>query len=82
MQVIATDLFSELVPYIEDGKVLASLYQQRFAQGKAAFEMLTRYLTARVIPKQINRLTPHIVLRGNLSMFIDLIYSDDSNALN
>lgn len=81
VQVITTDLFPELVPFIEDGKVFASLYQRPFAQGKTAFEMLTRYLTTKIVPKQITRLTPHIVLRSNLSMFIDLIYSDDSNAL-
>jgi LacI family transcriptional regulator len=78
VQVITTDLFPELVPFIEDGKVLASLYQRPFAQGKAAFEMLTRYLATRTIPKQITRLTPHIVLRSNLSMFIELLYNDDS----
>ncbi len=78
VQVITTDLFPELVPFIEDGKVLASLYQRPFAQGKAAFEMLTRYLATRAIPKQITRLTPHIVLRSNLGMFIELLYNDDS----
>jgi LacI family transcriptional regulator len=61
--------------------VLASLYQRPFAQGKAAFEMLTRYLTNKVPPKQFVRLTPHIVLRSNLGMFIGLIYTDDSSAL-
>ena len=81
VQVITTDLFPELIPFIEDGKVLASLYQRPFAQGKTAFEMLTRFLTNQVPPKQLVRLTPHIVLRSNLSMFIGLIYTDDSNAL-
>jgi LacI family transcriptional regulator len=81
VQVITTDLFPELVPFIEDGMVLASLYQRPFAQGKAAFEMLTRYLTNKVPPKQFVRLTPHIVLRSNLGMFIGLIYTDDSSAL-
>jgi LacI family transcriptional regulator len=81
VQVITTDLFPELVPFIEDGRVLASLYQRPFSQGRTAFEMLTRYLTNRVPPKQLTRLTPHIVLRSNLSMFIDLIYTDDSSAL-
>jgi LacI family transcriptional regulator len=81
VQVITTDLFPELLPFIEDGKVLASLYQRPFAQGKTAFEMLTRYLTAQVVPKKLTRLTPHIVLRSNLSMFIELLQSDDSSAL-
>jgi LacI family transcriptional regulator len=80
--VITTDLFPELVPFIENGKVFASLYQRPFAQGKTAFEMLIRFLTSQVTPKQITRLAPHIVLRSNLSLFINLIYSDDSNSLS
>lgn len=78
VQVITTDLFPELVPFIEEGKVLASLYQRPFSQGKTAFEMLTRYLTSRVLPEQLTRLTPHIVLRSNLGRFIDMLYNDDS----
>jgi len=81
VQIVTTDLFPELLPYIEDGKVLASLYQRPFAQGKTAFEMLARYLTAQVVPKQVTRLTPHIVLRSNLTMFIDLLQNDDSSIL-
>jgi LacI family transcriptional regulator len=80
--VITTDLFPELVPFIENGKVFASLYQRPFAQGKTAFEMLIRFLATRVAPKQITRLAPHIVLRSNLSLFINLVYNDDSSSLS
>ena len=80
--VITTDLFPELVPFIENGQVFASLYQRPFSQGKTAFEMLIRFLTTRVAPKQITKLVPHIVLRSNLSLFIDLIYTEDSNSLS
>lgn len=38
VQLIATDLFRELVPYIEFGKILATLYQRSFAQGKTALD--------------------------------------------
>jgi LacI family transcriptional regulator, galactose operon repressor len=69
VQVIATDIFSELVPYIESGKVLASLYQRPFTQGKTALELLLRYLIDGSIPKPVTRLAPHIVLRSNLALF-------------
>jgi LacI family transcriptional regulator len=82
VQVITTDLFSELVPLIESGKILASLYQRPFAQGKTAFEMLIRFLSSRVVPKPITRLAPHIVLRSNLSLFVEMLESDDSNSLS
>ena len=69
IQVIATDLFPELVPYIESGKVLASLYQRPFAQGKTAFELLLNYLLHGVRPEPVIRLAPHIILRSNLALF-------------
>jgi LacI family transcriptional regulator len=79
VHVITTDLFPELVSLIEEGNVLASLYQRPFAQGKAALEMLIGFLTTGVAPKQITRLAPHIILRSNLSLFTEMVGSDDSN---
>ena len=69
VQVVATDLFSELVPYIESGKVLATLHQRPFRQGKTALELLLRYLVEGVSPEPVTRLAPHIVLRSNLGLF-------------
>jgi LacI family transcriptional regulator len=69
VQVIATDLFPELVPYIESGKILATLYQRPFTQGKTALELLLRYLLNGVTPDPVTRLAPHIILRSNLALF-------------
>jgi LacI family transcriptional regulator len=69
VQVITTDLFPELIPYIESGKILATLYQRPFTQGKTAFELLLRYLLDGVTPEPQTRLAPHIILRSNLSLF-------------
>jgi LacI family transcriptional regulator len=82
VQVITTDLFPELVPLIESGKVLASLYQRPFAQGRTAFEMLIRFLSSRIAPKQITRLAPHIVLRSNLSLFAEMIETEESSSFS
>lgn len=79
VQVIATDLFHELVPYIESGKILATLYQRPFAQGKTALELLLRYLINGVAPEPVTRLAPHIILRSNLGLFTGyLTETDDS----
>jgi LacI family transcriptional regulator len=67
---ITTDLFAELVPLIESGKILATLYQRPFTQGKLAFETLCRYLVEGVQPEPITRLAPHIILRSNLHLFL------------
>ncbi|HEY1902744.1 MAG TPA: LacI family DNA-binding transcriptional regulator [Terracidiphilus sp.] len=81
IQVIATDLFSELVPYIESGKILATLYQRPFVQGKTAFELLLHYILNGVTPEPLTRLAPHIILRSNLPLFIGyLAEPPDTNA--
>jgi len=69
IQVVATDLFPELVPLIESGEVFATLHQRPFTQGKMAFETLARYLVHGSKPKVVTKLPPHIVLRSNLALF-------------
>ena len=56
---------------IESGKILATLYQRPFTQGKLAFETLCRYLVEGVQPEPITRLAPHIILRSNLPLFLE-----------
>jgi LacI family transcriptional regulator len=71
VKLITTDLFAELVPLIESGKILATLYQRPFTQGRLAFETLCRYLVEGVQPEPITRLAPHIILRSNLHLFLE-----------
>lgn len=71
IQVIATDLFPDLVSFLESGRILATLYQRPFTQGKAALEALMRYLLDGVVPEPVTRFAPHIVLRSNLPLFAD-----------
>jgi LacI family transcriptional regulator len=75
IQVITTDLFPDLMPFLEAGKILATLYQRPFTQGKVAFETLTQFLLDRVRPESSTRLAPHIVLRSNLHLFSGRISS-------
>jgi LacI family transcriptional regulator len=70
IQVIATDFFHELVPLLESGKVLATLYQRPYSQGKIAFETLLTCLLAKDKPVKTQRLAPHIIFRSNLSLFM------------
>lgn len=70
VQIITTDLFPELLPYIQSGKILATLYQRPFTQGKAALDLLVNYLADGLMPRTVTRLAPHIVLRSNLALFI------------
>ena len=69
VQVITTDLYPELVPLLESGKVLATLYQRPEAQGKTAFETLIGHLMDKDKPVKTHRFAPHIILRSNLPLF-------------
>jgi LacI family transcriptional regulator len=71
--VVATDLFPELVPFLESGRILATLYQRPFAQGKAAAEALVHHLLEGATPNPLTRFAPHIVLRSNLPLFLDRV---------
>jgi LacI family transcriptional regulator len=71
IQVVTTDLFQELVPLIEAGKILATLYQRPFTQGKVAFESLLTYLLEDKKTSPMIRLAPHIIFRSNLPIFTD-----------
>jgi LacI family transcriptional regulator len=71
IQVVTTDLFQELVPLIETGKVLATLYQRPFTQGKVAFESLVTYLLEEKKTAPMTRLAPHIIFRSNLPLFTE-----------
>ncbi|WP_348267819.1 LacI family DNA-binding transcriptional regulator [Edaphobacter paludis] len=69
VSIVTTDLYHELVPLIELGKVLATLHQRPFTQGKLAFEQLLAYLLRDDKRQPFIRLAPHIVFRSNLSLF-------------
>lgn len=70
VKLVTTDIFKELLPMLESGKVLASLYQRPFAQGRTALDALLQYLINGVRPPEHTQLAPHIILRSNLSMFV------------
>jgi LacI family transcriptional regulator len=69
VQIVATDLFQELAALIKSNKVMATLYQRPFTQGRLAFENLLAYLTRREVEPPIVHLAPHIVLKCNLQLF-------------
>lgn len=80
VQVITTDLFHELVPLLEAGKVLATLYQRPEAQGKLAFETLMAHLMNKDKPVRSHRFAPHIILRSNLSLFVSRLTAPSAGA--
>jgi LacI family transcriptional regulator len=77
VQIVTTDLFQELIPLIEFGKILATMYQRPFTQGKVAFESLLAYLLKETTSHAVVRLAPHVIFRSNLSLFSNRLRDED-----
>ncbi len=74
---VVTDLFPELISFLESGRILATLYQRPGTQGKVALETLIRYLLDGFVPMPLIRFAPHIVLRSNLPLFVDRVVAGE-----
>jgi len=79
--VIATDLFPALVPLIRNGKVMGTVYQRPRAQGRMAFQALYKFLVEGACPQVRHRLAPHIILRSNLELFLEMLPGDFEEAV-
>jgi len=73
---ITTDLFPALAPLIESGKVAATIYQRPWVQGQIAFQAIYKFLVQRVTPPPVNKLSPHVVMRSNLKLFLERMRPD------
>jgi len=69
--VITSDLFPALGPFIESGRVAATMYQRPSMQGQLAFQTLYKFLVDGVRPRAVIRMAPHIVMKSNLKLFMD-----------
>lgn len=78
--VITTDLFPALAPLIREGKVLGTVYQRPRAQGRMAFQALHQFLIQGTCPPLRHRVPPHIVLRSNLDVFLEMLPADREDA--
>jgi LacI family transcriptional regulator, galactose operon repressor len=69
IQLIATDLFPEMLPYFTDGTIAASIYQDPYLQGQTAIRVLIDALSNGAPIPRTFYLNPGIVLRSNLHLF-------------
>ncbi len=81
--VITTDLFPALAPLIRSGSVFATLYQRPKSQGRMAFQSLYQFVVQGSCPPVRRLIPPHLVLRSNLDVFLEMLPADreDSAAL-
>ena len=69
VQLITTDLFPEMVPYLKQGTIRASIYQDPYQQGQNAVRLLVDHLLYGNAMPRTCYLNPGIVLRTNLHLF-------------
>lgn len=69
VRVIATDLFRKMIPAIQSGAIVASIYQQPYVQGQLAVRAMAEHLLHAVKLNPAQYLNPSIILRSNLNLF-------------
>ena len=70
IKVIGTDLFPAMVPLIESAKLAATIHQRPREQGRRAFAALIRFITTHTPPPSRIDISPAIVMRSNLRLFL------------
>ncbi len=66
VRVITTDVLPELLPYIHDGTIVATLDQHLEQQGTAAVQTLYKYLSEGVLEKEGTRIAPSLLLQSGM----------------
>ena len=69
LALITTDLFGEMIPYLRQKTIHASIYQDPYLQGQTAVRIVVDHLLNRTPISTSNYLNPGIVLRTNLHLF-------------
>jgi ABC-type sugar transport system substrate-binding protein len=81
VKLITTDPFREMVPYFEDGTVVASIDQRPYFQGQAAVRLVRDHLVSdRPVPSTYC-LNPNAVLRTNVAGFREIRSTEPAEAM-
>jgi LacI family transcriptional regulator len=67
--VITSDIYDELRNYIEQGVVIASIFQDQYAQGKIGLKMLYQTIAEDVEVDDTILINPQIILRSNMALY-------------
>jgi len=89
LRLIATDLFPEMAPHLEQGTITASIYQHPYRQGQIAIRVLVDHFANRMkLPPTIH-LSPGVIMASNFHLFremrqtepkLDLLAMQDQNS--
>jgi LacI family transcriptional regulator len=68
--VVCTDVFPELIPFLRDGAVKATIYQCPEMQGSIAIQTMYRYLSEGIVPPHSIDVIPQLVMRSNVELYM------------
>ncbi|MCL2834862.1 MAG: LacI family transcriptional regulator [Treponema sp.] len=71
ISVIGTDIFNELIEYIEKDTVKATIYQNSYMQGKLAVSEMFKYLTEKIVTDDTIYVNPEILLKCNYKQYME-----------
>ncbi len=70
VKVVCTDLFEDIVPYLENGTVISAIYQNPIKQGRTALMSLyDRIISTKELPVDIT-IPPYAVMKSNYLPFL------------
>ena len=75
VRLITTDLFPQVVPYLEDVIIVGSIYQDPYTRGQTASKVLVDHGIEKATIASSNSLNPGVVLQSNLNFFRQVHYS-------
>ena len=76
VKLVATDLFPEMAPHLEQGTITASIYQHPFRQGQIAVRVLADYLTNKTEFPPFVHLSPGVIMASNYHLFREMRQSE------
>jgi ABC-type sugar transport system substrate-binding protein len=70
VKVVATDIFSEQIEYMNKGIIVATIHQNPELQGKLALRAVYSYLSEGILPEETILVTPQLALRSNVEQVL------------
>lgn len=67
--IITSDVYTELKPYIKDGVVSATIFQDQYQQGKLGLRLLYQTIAEDLNVSDTILISPQIVLSSNLALY-------------
>ena len=67
--IISSDLCAELKDLIQEGTVVASIFQNQYAQGRLGLRRMYDYLAYGTAVEDLNAIDPQVIMSSNLALF-------------